>query len=100
MSTLATLRVKFNVAESPAQILVDQMLKSDAIGLGDLDTAKTDCKASILVQQTTSSIVSYGSAQAKPSTIDRHLLPRLHYPAKAIPRIQRPPPSPRHLSVY
>ncbi|KAF4440285.1 hypothetical protein FACUT_3506 [Fusarium acutatum] len=74
MPTLATLsfdlRIEFNAAKGPVQILVDRMLMSGDIGLGDLDRAKINWKATILAQQTMSCIVFGGSTQAKSRTTE------------------------------
>ncbi|KAF4332483.1 kelch domain protein [Fusarium beomiforme] len=56
-----------NAANSPAQILVDQMLMSGAIGLNDLDRVKVDWQAATLAQPTMSSSVS-NSAPLSEST--------------------------------
>ncbi|KAH6949080.1 hypothetical protein DER45DRAFT_624307 [Fusarium avenaceum] len=59
-----------NPANSPAQILVDQMFMSGAIGLGDLDRVKIDWKAATLVSPTMSSTISDESTQAEHSMIE------------------------------
>lgn len=63
MPTLAILsshlKIEFNAAESPVQVLVDQMLMSGDIELCDLDRAKIDRKATVLApQQTINTIIS------------------------------------------
>ncbi|KAM0229736.1 hypothetical protein ACHAPO_009810 [Fusarium lateritium] len=59
-----------NAAKSPAQILIDQMFMSGAIGLTDLDRVKIDWKAATLVQPTMSNTISGETSQTKPSTTD------------------------------
>lgn len=86
MPTLAILsshlKIEFNAAESPAQILVDQMLMLGDIGLFDLDRDKMDRKATILAQQTSTALSLGGQLKRSQGQPRRDVLPRLHYLTK------------------
>lgn len=86
MPTLAILsshlKIEFSAAESPVQVLVDQMLMSGDIELCDLDRAKIDRKATVLAPQTINTIVSWGQLKRSLGQPRRNVLPRLHYLSK------------------